>query len=117
MHDLLREWIDLRGPSSRRGNRKRRQLDTVQIPKLRAFGFAVLLLMALLAPGGVPLWLPWLALGYVLASYAVVRASYDRTRLDLVTAFLACDILVWVVFIHQTGGERSWLWPLLVVRV
>src|SRR2546423_14325746 len=103
MHDLLREWIDLRGSAGRRGNSKRRQLDTVQIPRLRSFGFAVLLLMALLAPGGVPLWVPGLALGYVLFSYAVVRAFYNRVRVDLVTAFLGCDIVVWLVFIHQTG--------------
>jgi two-component system, sensor histidine kinase and response regulator len=117
MHDLLREWIDLRGSASRRGNRKRRQLDTVQIPRLRTFGFALLVAMAALAPAGVPLSIPCLAFGYVLVSYAVVRALYDRTRFDLVTAFLACDIVVWLVFIHQTGAERSWLWPLLLIRV
>src|SRR5438128_1936499 len=114
MHDLLREWIDLRGSASRRGNRKRRQLDTVQIPRLRVFGFALLVVMAALAPGGVPRWIPGLALGYVLVSYAVVRALYDRTRLGLVTAFLGCDIVVWLVFIHQPGPERSELWPLLL---
>ena len=54
MHDLLREWIDLRGSASHRGNRKRRQLDTVQIPRLRTFGFALLVAMAALAPPGLP---------------------------------------------------------------
>jgi len=72
--------------------------------------------MTAIAPAGVPRWLPFLALGYVLVSYLVVVASYGKTRVDLVSAFLACDILVWLVFIHQTGGEQSWLWPLLLVR-
>jgi two-component system sensor histidine kinase/response regulator len=116
MHALLREWIDLKGPGGPRGNRNRRRLDTVQIPRLRAFGFALLLLMTAIAPAGVPRWLPFLALGYVLVSYLVVVASYGKTRVDLVSAFLACDILVWLVFIHQTGGEQSWMWPLLLVR-
>src|SRR3989475_6446514 len=116
MHALLREWIDLKGPGGPRGNRNRRRLDTVQIPRLRAFGFALLVLITTIAPAGVPRWLPFLALGYVFVSYLVVVASYGKTRVDLVSAFLACDILVWLVFIHQTGGEQSWLWPLLLVR-
>ena len=116
MHALLREWIDLKGPGGPRGNRNRRRLDTVQIPRLRAFGFALLVLITAIAPAGVPRWLPFLALGYVFVSYLIVVASYGKTRVDLVSAFLACDILVWLVFIHQTGGEQSWLWPLLLVR-
>src|SRR6266478_1499357 len=116
MHALLREWIDLKGPGGPRGNRNRRRLDTVQIPRLRAFGFALLVLITAIAPAGVPRWLPFLALGYVLVSYLVVVASYGKTRVDLVSVFLACDILVWLVFIHQTGGEQSWMWPLLLVR-
>jgi signal transduction histidine kinase/CheY-like chemotaxis protein/HPt (histidine-containing phosphotransfer) domain-containing protein len=115
MHELVREWIDLRGPAGRRRSRERQRLDTVQIPLLRAFGFSVLLLMTTFAPAGVPYWIPLLALAYVIASYFVVQGLYRR--LDLTTAFLACDILVWVVFIHATGGEKSWLWPLLLVRV
>ncbi|MFL5310601.1 MAG: response regulator [Myxococcales bacterium] len=115
MQGLLREWVDLRGSSGRPGNRKR--LDTVQIPALRAFGFGLLILMVAAAPAGVPGWVLWLAVGYVLATYLAVRASYRKTSLDLVSAFLACDMLVWLVFIHQTGGEHSWLWPLLLVRV
>src|SRR5256885_11394990 len=112
MHALLREWIDLKGPGGPRGNRNRRRLDTVQIPRLRAFGFALLLLMTAIAPAGVPRWLPFLALGYVLVSYLVVVASYGKTRVDLVSVFLACDILVWLVFIHQTGGGERRVWAL-----
>ncbi len=115
MHELVREWIDLRGPAGRRRSRERQRLDTVQIPLLRAFGFSVLLLMTTFAPAGVPIWIPLLALGYVIASYFIVRGLYRN--LDLTTAFLACDIVVWVIFIHATGGEKSWLWPLLLVRV
>jgi two-component system sensor histidine kinase/response regulator len=117
MHELLREWVDLKRSTSVRGNRKRRALDVVQIPRLRTFGFALLILMTALAPAGIPRWLPELTLGYLALSYLVVRAFYDRTRFDLATAFLGCDILVWLVFIHQTGGVQSWLWPLLLVRV
>jgi len=117
MQRLLREWVDLRGSSGRPGNRNRRRLETVQIPALRAFGFGLLILMTAVAPAGVPRWIPWLAIGYVLVSYFAVRGSYRRTQVDLVTVFLACDMVVWLVFIHQTGGEQSWLWPLLLVRV
>ena len=107
MHDLVREWIALRETSGRRGKRKRRLLDTVQIPRLRAFGFALLLLLTAFAPGGVPLWLPLLTVGYLALSYFIVRALYDRTRADLATVFLGCDILVWLVFIHASGGVHS----------
>ena len=117
MQRLLREWVDLRGSAGGPGDRKRRRLDTVQIPALRAFGFGLLILMVAAAPAGVPRWIPWLAVGYVLVSYFAVRASYGKTAVDLATAFLACDMVVWLVFIHQTGGEHSWLWPLLLVRV
>jgi len=115
MHELVREWIDLRGPAGRRRSLQRQRLDTAQIPLLRAFGFSVLLLMTTFAPAGVPYWIPALALGYVIASSFIVRGLYRS--LNLTTAFLACDIVVWVIFIHATGGEKSWLWPLLVVRV
>jgi signal transduction histidine kinase/CheY-like chemotaxis protein/HPt (histidine-containing phosphotransfer) domain-containing protein len=117
MHDLVREWIALREPSGRRGNRKRRLIDTVQIPRLRAFGFALLLLLTAFVPGGLPRWLPLLTLGYLAFSSLAVRALYDRTRADLATVFLGCDLVVWLVFIHATGGVHSWLWPLLLVRV
>jgi signal transduction histidine kinase/CheY-like chemotaxis protein len=117
MQGLLREWVDLRGSRGGGRNRKRRRLDTVHIPALRAFGFGLLILMAAAAPAGVPRWISWLAAGYVLVSYAAVRAWYGKTGIDVVTAFLACDMVVWLVFIHETGGEQSWLWPLLLVRV
>ncbi|HTO95483.1 MAG TPA: response regulator [Myxococcales bacterium] len=117
MQELLREWIALRESSGRRGDRKRRRLDTVQVPALRAFGFALLLLLAASAPGGASRWLLVLTIGYLGFSTFLIRALYDRTRADLATAFLGCDIAVWLVFIHQTGGVHSWLWPLLLVRV
>ncbi len=114
---LLREWVDLRGSGGGPGSRTRRRLGTVQIPTLRAFGFSLVLVMVAAAPDSLPHWIPWVVGGYVLGSYLVVRALYGKTKLDLVIAFLACDILVWLVLIHETGGERSWLWPLLLVRV
>ena len=113
---LLRDWVDLKA-SARDAGSHRRRLDTVQIPLLRAFGFGLLLSMLAVAPAPVPHWTAWLAAAYVLVSFLVVRALYGKTSLDLVTAFLACDMVVWLVLIHQTGGERSWLWPLLLVRV
>src|SRR3954463_5983522 len=85
MHELLREWVDLKRSTSVRGNRKRRALDVVQIPRLRTFGFALLILMTALAPAAIPRWLPELTLGYLALPYLVVRAFYDRTRFDLAT--------------------------------
>ena len=117
MHELLREWTALRRRVGPRPNDKRRVLDTVQIPRLRTFGFAVLVVLSVFAPAGIPPWLPALTLAYLAFSWLVVRALYDRTRLNLATLFLGCDILVWLVFIHETGGVHSWLWPLLLVRV
>src|SRR5207244_12846634 len=108
MHALLREWIDLKGPGGPRGNRNRRRLDTVQIPRLRAFGFALLLLMTAIAPAGVPRWLPFLALGYVLLSYLLAVPSYGRTRHDLVSAFLACHTPLWPFVFHPTRRRPRW---------
>ena len=67
MQRILREWVDLRRPQGGPGKRKRRQLDTVQIPALRAFGFTLLISMVLAAPSAVPHWVVWFAAAYVVA--------------------------------------------------
>ena len=103
-----------------------RHFNVVEVPLSRAFG---LFLVTLLVVVHNRLFLPsysraeLLRFVLVLAVYAgfswlALRTFYGRTGpLDLGHAFLALDIAVFLFAIYHTGGERSWLLFLLIVRV
>ena len=56
---------------------------------------------------------------YALASWAILYLFFEtaRPRLNLGTLFLALDIPAFVWVIYQTGGDNSWLFFLLYIRV
>jgi signal transduction histidine kinase/DNA-binding NarL/FixJ family response regulator len=103
--------------------RRHRALSVVEIPLLRLIGSVFLSL-------GVYLnnryflqresMEAWERASVVLAAYAVVSwiliaGLYDRVKLtDL---FLALDLAVWTYAIYLSGGERSWLFFVLLMRV
>ena len=81
------------------------RVHTVQLPAVRAGGFAILCVIAILQDVrlGAPLWQPQLLLvlalnvGYAALSWLVLRRWYGRTgRFDLGLFFLHLDILVWL---------------------
>ena len=105
---------------------RRRHREVVQIPRLRVIGSAALFIAVCLHNaillGGVH-WPSVLLFGaaqmlYVGVSSLWLRRGYDPdARVPLGTVFLAADMVVFVAALYMTGGERSWLLPLLCVRV
>jgi signal transduction histidine kinase len=102
-----------------------RQLNVVDIPRLRLIGFTLLAI-------GVPLHnrfvlgkADWteaaafavLVLAYALLSWLVLARWYGRAPVDLGTVFLALDLVGFTLAIYYSGGDRSWLFFILIVRV
>jgi len=103
-----------------------RRLHTVQIPTVRAAGFAILCVIAFLQDvrlGVAPDWrhlelLVGLNLGYAAASWWVLSAFYGLTgRLDLGLLFLHLDILVWLPNLRHLEQAHLFFACLLLVRV
>ena len=118
---LLDREAELRSKKKRRHHRA-----VVVIPRLRIIGNLWLLLTVaahnwLLLPHFDSVALGCYAalqLGYVAVSQWTLSRYYrEEARLDLGTLFLALDVIVFVLAIYVSGGERSWLLPLLCVRV
>ena len=125
--------LDLQVDPAEAERRKRArlvQLNTLVIPRLRLLGFAfvaggALLHNAFIYPGFDAFsWTNWVRLVvlltvYSLASWYLLYLFYEETRkhLDLGTAFLAGDMLVYSVVIYYTGAERSWVFFLPLFRV
>jgi signal transduction histidine kinase/ActR/RegA family two-component response regulator len=103
-----------------------RRVHTVQLPGVRAAGFAILCAIAFLqdvrlgaAPDRLPLSLLLAVnVGYAVGSWAVLRAWYGRTgRLDLGLLFLHLDVLVWLFSLHHFEQAHLFFAYLLMVRV
>jgi signal transduction histidine kinase/CheY-like chemotaxis protein len=110
-----------------RKKRKRREHRTViVIPRLRIVGNLWLLLTVAVHN--------WLLLGQfdarLIGGFALLQLCYvavsqwtlsryyrQDARIDLGSLFLAVDVIVFVLAIYVSGGDKSWLWPLLCVRV
>jgi len=111
--------------AERRAARARR-FNTVQIPAVRAGGFAILCVIAVLQDVrlGLPIDRPQLALllalniGYVALSWSALRAWYGRTgALDLGLLFLHLDLLVWLPNLRHLEQTHLFFACLLLVRV
>lgn len=125
--DLGRLAFDL-GPAEAAARKARRRLylNTVEIPRLRAFG-TVLLAVGALVHDRFLLddfqWHTWLTIVAILGAYAVVSwlalsRFYARVHaFDLSVLFLGLDLLVWASVIYLTGATRSWLFFILLGRV
>jgi two-component system sensor histidine kinase/response regulator len=117
--------LDQRAAATAKRARSRHR-EVIVIPRLRAIG-SLSLLLTILAHNW--LLLPELHPGLV-AAFGAAQISYlfvsswmlkryyrDDARVDLGTLFLAADVVVFVAAIYVSGGEHSWLLPLLCVRV
>ncbi|MCX7170298.1 MAG: hypothetical protein NTY41_08410, partial [Proteobacteria bacterium] len=96
---------------------------TVQIPALRLAGTIFLVLVVLLYQRFIPgtQTLDWVAPGlvaYAIVTWAILYLLYGKTgRVDLGLVFLIVDVPVWTLVIYATGGENSWIYLLLLLRV
>jgi signal transduction histidine kinase/ActR/RegA family two-component response regulator len=104
----------------------RRRLHKVQVPVVRV---VVCGLVSLLVVFHRPLVEPapsWELVGwatatlflYALVSWAILYRFYGRTgNVDLGMVFLTTDVLFVTLAIYCSGGEKSWLFLLLMLRV
>jgi signal transduction histidine kinase/ActR/RegA family two-component response regulator len=110
---------------AREKQRREHAFHTKDVPRLRLIGFSILTTLVLLREAFVgdagdthPFLITVIVLSYSLGSWIALYAGFDRLRsvVNLGTVFLAVDVLVWVVAIYLTGGDRSWLFFLLFIR-
>jgi len=103
-----------------------RRVHTVQIPRIRAVGFAILSLIMLLHDWrfGRALEDPSLRLvvaanlGYAALSWWALKVGYGRTgRVDLSLVMLHVDILLWLANLHHVESTNLFFALLLLVRV
>ena len=117
--------LDATGLAERRAASARRQ-HTVQMPLVRALGFAILCLIAVLHDwrAGLPLASPSLQLvllvniGYAGLSWLVLRWAHDRVaRFDASLALLHLDVLVWLVTLRHIEASTLFFAYFLLIRV
>ena len=111
---------------ARRRAANARRLNTVQIPAVRAAGFLILCVIAVLQDVrvGIPLasreleFLLAANIGYSVLSWLALRGWYGRTgALDLGLLFLHLDILVWLPNLRHLEHVHLFFGCLLLVRV
>jgi len=103
--------------------RRLKRYNTLQIPVLRLAGSALLSLVVVMYQRFVSgtadtTWVVPLLLSYALLSWLCLHLLYDKVQpFDLGLAFLIVDVPLWTLAIYATGGERSWLFIVLLFRV
>ena len=109
-----------------RKEKARYRLNVIQFPMLRLFGFALLSFFILVHNYyvfKVFYWIPFLqfssiAFFYSLFSWAILYLFFGKTgKFDLGLLFLTTDIFIFVLAIYFSGGYKSLLFFLLIVRV
>lgn len=105
---------------------RERKLHVWDIPRLRLFGLVLLTLLIVSyewfveastseTRAGV---FATLAAAYGLGTWALLWWGFDRCRPPLLgVVLLGCDLPVFAVALYLTGAERSWLFPVLLVRI
>ncbi|HYR88582.1 MAG TPA: ATP-binding protein [Terriglobia bacterium] len=102
------------------------RLNVVLIPILRGIGCLILCVYVLVyhlvvSPSSSwtePLNFVLVAGAYCLASWLILRQAYARVKKsDIALFFLATDLLLWLFAIYRTGGDRSLLFFLGIIRV
>ncbi len=101
-------------------------LNAERVPMLRLIGLQAVLAFAALHNtfmGVGPEWRVFLAVTlavelYAVGSLLVLRRFFASfRRLHLGTVFVGLDLGVFTLIVWATGGARSWMWPLYLVRV
>jgi signal transduction histidine kinase/ActR/RegA family two-component response regulator len=103
-----------------------RRVHTIQIPIIRAVGFTILCLIAVLHDlrlGGAfpqPELLLLLAANgvYAVVAWVALRFAYGRSgRIDLSLLFLHLDVLLWLLNLHHLEQSHLFFAYLLLVRI
>jgi len=125
--DLSELAIELHPSEVERKKRKRAyRLHVVDVPRLRVLGYALLFFGVLahniyLTPPlelTVMAWLAAVLIGYSLLSWAALYLLFERiTLFDLGVFFLVTDLFVWTAAIYASGGEKSLLFFILLLRI
>jgi signal transduction histidine kinase len=109
--------------SAEQKQRRERHFHVVETPRLRLLGVTILVLLAVFrqtfipAEESHPLALGIVLFTYALVSWLILARFFDKAgRVRLGTLFLSLDVVVWVIAIYLTGGEKSWLFFLLFIR-
>ena len=117
-----------RDQSDKEKRRRERQFHVVDVPVLRVIGFSMIALLVFLRyqfvpeTAGIyvahPVLIGAVAVTYSLLAWAVLYAGFEalKPRFNLGTVFLALDVLVFTAVIYLTGGDRSWLFFLVIIR-
>src|SRR3989475_3725859 len=125
--DLSQLAIDL-DPQDRAQKKAQRvyRLNVIQIPLLRLFGFGLVLLGVFLHNLFLSPSFSWpsfahlilIVLTYTSLSWLLLYLFYTRVKLfDVGVFFLVVDVFVWTVAVYFAGGEKSWFFFILMMRV
>ncbi|MGH8066135.1 MAG: PAS domain S-box protein [Candidatus Entotheonellia bacterium] len=125
--DPTRLVIDLDSEEIERGKAQRLyRLNVIQIPTLRVLGFCLLALCLLLHNFFLLKSFSWtiffeivsIVISYSLASWLVLYFLFEKIqKFDIGFLFLVIDVFIWTAMIYFSGGEKSLLFWLMVMRV
>ena len=105
---------------------RRYRLNAIQIPRLRLMGFAgmclILMLHNIFLIESFSLYrfcsFTTIIISYALISWLILYFFFNKVKvIDLSQFFLTTDIFIFILIIYLSGGEKSWLFFLLMVRV
>ena len=112
--------------SAQRKAANARRLYTSQVPALRAAGFVILCVIALLqaGPSGAPfpepqlLWLVAVNLSYAVGGWLVLRFGYGRSGwIDLTLLLFHLDVLIWLANLYCLERSNLFFAYFLLIRV
>jgi TMAO reductase system sensor TorS len=119
--------IDLDPDEAKRKKARRAfRLNVIQVPVLRLVGFVFIALVILLhnlfvlKAFSLPVFLKFTSVifSYGLISWAALYLFFEKVeKINLGLVFLTLDVFVFVLAIYVSGGEKSWLFFLMIVRV
>lgn len=112
--------------AAQKKRQRARVLNVVQIPLFRFIGLVLAALAVFLHNRFILTWssnteaLTYfiLALFYALASWGILYFFFEKVKfVHLGDFFLSADLILFALAIYFSGGEKSYLFPIIVVRV
>ena len=106
---------------------KEYRLNVFSIPKLRALGFSIVLILVVVHDNLVTetltaeqiFWLSLCCVAYNLLTWLFLYLFYQGARdrgANLAILFLTTDLVMYTIAVYLTGGSKSWLFVLFFVR-